>query len=266
MKVLILGAGGMLGNRLVTELSEFDLIAPSRKDYSAFDPLEKFGLKPEDIVINCIGAIPQKDYTPQEMYRLNRDFPNFLKTYNKFFFIQIATDCVYSGKRGFYKESSSKDAIDPYGASKSAGEVREKNWLHLRTSIIGSEIAGKRSLFEWIKNQPENATIFGYANHFWNGITTDAFGQIVAGILRENYFITGTQHIIPRDSVTKLQLVRMIANRLDRRDLLIIPKLVEKVDRRLDTFTPNVNRLLWDQAGYIEPPKIQTLISSMQVE
>ena len=44
--------------------------------------------------------------------------------------LQIATDCVYSGATGGYTESSSHDALDVYGKTKSLGEVA------LPTSII----------------------------------------------------------------------------------------------------------------------------------
>jgi dTDP-4-dehydrorhamnose reductase len=266
MKVLILGASGMLGHRLVDKLSDFDLIAPTREEYEAFDSLDRFGLKSEDVIINCIGIIPQKNTDPDLQEKINSDFPHFIKNYPQTYKIQIATDCAFSGKDGWYSEHSKKDASDSYGVSKIKGEVKATDWMNLRTSIIGSELTGKKSLFEWVKNQPRGATIYGFINHYWNGVTTDAFAEVVRGLLEQNYFIAGTQHLIPLGWVTKYELIMAIAERLGRDDLTIIPKITEKVDRRLSTTYPAVNDLLWQQAGYKYPPSIYQLISSMQVE
>jgi dTDP-4-dehydrorhamnose reductase len=41
--------------------------------------------------------------------------------------IQIATDCVFSGDKGSYTESDTKDPIDNYGYSKVLGEHQDKN-------------------------------------------------------------------------------------------------------------------------------------------
>ena len=263
MKVLVLGAGGMLGHRVVKALKGLDVIAPTRDEYEAPNPLAKFKLGQEDYVVNCIGAIPQKGHTPDSMKQLNTHFPHILSM-EGLRVIQIATDCAFAGTKGNYSETDTRDATDPYGTSKINGEVVQ--FMNLRTSIIGPELSGKKSLFEWVRNQPIGATIHGYANHHWNGVTTDAFGAIVRGVIERDKWGHGIQHVVPADKVSKYKLVKMIATKVGRTDLDILPTITALVDRTLATIAPDTNAGLWGIAGYNRPPTIQELITSMALD
>jgi dTDP-4-dehydrorhamnose reductase len=263
MKVLVLGAGGMLGHRVVKALKGLDVIAPTRAEYEAPNPLAKFKLGQEDYVVNCIGAIPQKGHTPDSMKQLNTHFPHILSM-EGLRVIQIATDCAFAGTKGNYSETDTRDATDPYGTSKINGEVVQ--FMNLRTSIIGPELSGKKSLFEWVRNQPIGATIHGYANHHWNGVTTDAFGAIVRGVIERDKWGHGIQHVVPADKVSKYKLVKMIATKVGRTDLDILPTITALVDRTLATIAPDTNAGLWGIAGYNRPPTIQELITSMALD
>ncbi len=70
----------MLGSAMVKELSSFDLIAPSRSEYEAPDSIDRFILTEGDVVINCIGVIPQKKPTVEKLEKINGDFPHLLAT------------------------------------------------------------------------------------------------------------------------------------------------------------------------------------------
>jgi len=264
VRVLILGAEGMLGSAMVKELSSFDLIAPSRSEYEAPDSIDQFMLTEGDVVINCIGAIPQKKPSVEKLEKINGDFPHLLAARKDLYFIQIATDCAFSGEMGFYTEDSLRDATDPYGKSKVRGEINASNWLNLRCSIIGAN--GKGSLFDWVKNQPENAVINGFINHYWNGVTTEAFARVILGILKKEYFLAGTQHLVPHDWVSKYDLVKMIAKRLGRDDIEVIPTITKMVDRRLATKYSYVNHMLWRNSRYFGPPMIEMMVRTMSVE
>lgn len=263
MTILVLGAEGMLGHAVARELHGLDVIAPKRSEYQAPESLAKFKLTAEDYVVNCIGAIPQKGHNASSMVKLNTHFPHLLAE-EGVRVIQIATDCAFSGTRGAYTEADVRDATDDYGLTKINGELPA--FMNLRTSIVGKELSGYKSLFEWVRHQPEGATLHGFANHYWNGVTTDAFGQIVRGVIEQALFMTGMQHVVPADRVSKYQLIKMFAERLGRNDLNIIPTITAKVDRTLDTVRPRMNQVLWRIAGYQEPPTIQSLIDSMAVD
>lgn len=261
--ILVLGSEGMLGHRVVRALAGHKVIAPKRSEYEAPASIRQFNLSRADYVINCIGAIPQKGYRAEDMIRLNSHFPHLLAQ-EGLKVIQIATDCTFSGSRGGYNELDVKDAVDDYGVSKINGEP--ESFMNIRTSIVGPEVSSKKSLFEFVRNQPIGATLKGFATHHWNGVTTDAFAQVVRGIIDNQLFMTGTQHLVPKDTVNKRKLLQMFAKKLARTDLEIIPTITARVDRTLTTIRPQINLNLWNAAGWNNLPTIEQLIHSMSVD
>jgi dTDP-4-dehydrorhamnose reductase len=175
--------------------------------------------------------------------------------------IQIATDCVYSGQLGQYNESSKHDAWDVYGKTKSLGEVNAPNMTLLRCSVIGREQGRSSNLIEWVLSQPENAQLSGYTNHLWNGLSTLAFSQICAGIIKNKNFEPDVHHVVPTEVVSKQQLVEGIARAFGREDISVSPvETPVTVDRTLSTEDKNYNTTLWNQAGYSEIPSVTQLL------
>jgi len=243
-KVLLLGATGMLGSavydvlkdkyNLILSIRDKDKIDLLDKTYGGVkehkvvefdasllyqDFLEKKGYPSDylsnflkkvgeiDYVINAIGVtIPFSLENQTLTFFINSAFPHILaNTFGKKL-IHITTDCVYNGKEDFpYDENSSKTPIDIYGLSKSLGEPT--NCLTIRTSIIGRELKGFTGFLEWFLNQKEES-VNGFANHFWNGITTKQFGKICDEIMTnpEKYPQTGLYHIFS-NSVSKYEML-----------------------------------------------------------
>ena len=285
--MLILGANGMLGTAVTRAFnhSNFEIFVTTRQgqldkelNHLHFDAerqnfeelIEK--LPPIDLVINCIGVIKQKNRDDdatcsQKMVRVNSEFPAEIvsaSTKFKFKFLTIGTDCVFSGREGSYSEASQHSPIDIYGQSKTDGEIDHHNVMTLRTSIIGPDDATNSSLHNWLTSQPHSAEVPGFVNHLWNGITTYAFSKVAVAIAGMNHFYSGTFHLIPQDSVSKFELLNLIAIKRNRLDLRIFPeKSPEPIDRRLMTVHPTINIELWNRAGYMYPPKISDLIREM---
>ena len=280
-KVLVLGATGMLGSACFSvfrRLNDFETVGTGRSQSDEFISLDAeyldmtedviASVKP-DVIVNCIGIIKPyiKDDNQDQVSRaikVNSQFPAFLNSLSdklRYKVIQIATDCVYSGRQGNYSEIDLHDATDVYGKTKSLGEITSKNFLNLRVSIIGPEVGRTSSLLEWFRSQPYGAEVNGFDDHLWNGITTYQFAKIAAGIisLSDDYY--GTQHIIPEDKVTKYQLLNIFADVYDRKDL-IINKTISKnlVDRTLQTNNSKFNRSLWSLGGYSKTPTIREMV------
>lgn len=288
--VLILGATGMLGQGVLRAFSGFagNLCATTRDGRSpeAVTPISTFGFNaitqriedlsnhflPGTLIVNCIGVIKPYIHDDNQLerdtaIRVNSVFPYHLASFaesNGHQVIQIATDCVYSGKRGQYCESDEQDALDVYGKSKALGEVPSPNMMHIRASIIGPEAGRSSSLFEWVRNQPIGATIGGFTDHVWNGITTFSFGKIARGIAETDGFEAGTFHLIPGNIVTKESLVRSIATICGREDIQVEPRESgTRVDRTLSTLHSDLNGKLWRDAGYSTPPTIEEMLSEI---
>lgn len=225
-----------------------------------------------DWVVNCIGVIKPyiRDDNREEVARaiqVNAQFPMRLALAAEkagAHVIQIATDCVYSGRDGCYEERAAHDATDVYGKSKSLGEVRSPNMMHVRCSIIGPEVKGFVSLLSWFLKHERGATLNGYRNHLWNGVTTLHFAKLAGGMIKESEALTHSQHIIPNGDITKANLLSSFAREYDRSDLTI--KEVDAptvIDRRLRTSDAEANAARWRAAGYAEPPTVETMVREL---
>jgi len=160
-----------------------------------------------DHVINAIGVtIPFALREPAVTFFVNGALPHILVQHFGEKLIHITTDCVYNGKVGFpYDENSPKSPVDVYGLSKSLGE--STNCLTIRTSIIGRELDGFTGLLEWFLQQ-KGKTITGFADHYWNGITTQQFGKLCDQIMESpNTFPSrGVYHVFST-AVSKYEML-----------------------------------------------------------
>jgi len=293
-KVLVLGGSGMLGGMVVDVLSRdpnFQVSATVRSDRLAkvcaqlipscqwlrFDaetddvrPL--LAGSPFDAVINAIGIIKPyiKDDNPaqtERAVRINALFPHVLARAAEeqdVSVFQIATDCVYSGRDGKYGEAALHDALDVYGKSKSMGEVAAANMAHIRCSIIGPEPKAHVSLLDWFLGQAPGATVNGFTNHFWNGVTTLHYGKACAGIIKAGLILPQKLHLVPTATITKANMLGCFAQAYGRTDITV--NYVEAgtvIDRTLQTTEPELNRRVWQAAGYETPPTVPDMIAEM---
>ena len=179
-KIIILGSKGMLGSQVLTYFKKKNfLIKTFDKKFNKSNVnkyIKYLNKEKPSTIINCIGKIKQKKYSLTELYWSNsiliKKFSEFLNS--KHTLIHPSTDCVFSGKnRYFYKKNKKLDATDNYGLSKIYAEnnlKKRSNTLIIRTSIVGLEKKTKKGLLSWFLSQ--NKTVYGYSDHFWNGITT----------------------------------------------------------------------------------------------
>ena len=215
MKVLLLGHKGMLGHTVLKYLLKNKV---SVETTNAKWPEDKFlshiSKSNADVAVNCIGAITQKNYKEKDLYLINYFLPIYIRKHFKGKLIQPTSDCEFKGKNtitfdGYTKECK-RDAEDAYGKSKSYCSeflLEQKNCHLIRTSIIGPELIGSDSLWEWFLSRKEQS-ITGYANHFWNGITTLEWAKVCLDIIKErekNKFIQlGTKPISKATLLEKL--------------------------------------------------------------
>jgi dTDP-4-dehydrorhamnose reductase len=279
--VLILGGTGMLGHAVLEEFREFagDVKFTSKSGSGiSFNVLKDptKGLAKHvlsgDYIINCLGITKPhiNDDSEEDVAKarlVNSLFPAELaavaeQTGAKV--IQIATDCVFSGRNGHYLETDTHDAEDVYGKSKSLGEVVSKNMMHVRVSTIGRELGRSTLLLEWVLAHPQGATIPGFTDHFWNGVTTNHFAKVVRGIIENDGFESGLSHLVPANELSKADLIRQITSAFGRSDLNIKDTDSGKpINRTLSTTNPDFNRRLWLGAGYPEIPAIEQLIAEI---
>jgi len=233
--VLILGATGMLGHKLMQVLSKnYDVTGTVRRNESSFinhplfpsmkiignvsaddiSNIEKLigQIKPS-IIVNCIGIVKQlpeaKD--PIRSISINSLFPHHLAKLcrNKGIrLIHISTDCVFSGRKGHYTEEDPSDADDLYGRTKFLGELNYPGCLTIRTSIIGREIETSHGLIEWFLSQ-EGKTVPGYTNAIFSGLTTQALSEIISRIISDYPDLQGLRQIAS-EPISKFDLLNLV--------------------------------------------------------
>jgi dTDP-4-dehydrorhamnose reductase len=143
----------------------------------------------------------------------------------------MSTDCVYPGDQGMYVESDPSDAKDLYGRSKFLGEVDYPNALTLRTSIIGHELDGCRSLVGWFLSQ--SGIITGYTKAIFSGLPTVEIARIIRDFILPNPSLRGLYHV-SADPINKYDLLCLVAKTYGKDiDIRMDDKFV--IDRSLDS-------------------------------
>ena len=252
MKILILGATGMLGHTLLAKLSKnHEVLGTSRKTTNhpqvrsgfvasaqekhlhAFqDLINEF--KP-DFVINCIGAIKQYDLPHTHFIEINSLWPHLVaKMCQTTKLIHFSTDCVFTGKKGGYSELDTPDAQDSYGLSKNLGELKDyKNALTLRTSIIGHEQNSQVSLLEWFLSQQKECK--GFTGAIFSGFPTTEVAEIL-----DSYIFKSMQaglhslYHFSAEPISKYDLLNLIKDTYEK-DIEIHKEDSVKIDRSLNS-------------------------------
>ena len=150
MKIILIGASGMLGREIVESGSKrgFEFICPTRPDFDLANPASvnlPTGSE-ESLVINAAAYtnVLQAEKEPDKARVLNHEGPALLAAACRagdLPLIQISTDYVFDGKKkGAYQENDLIAPLGVYGRSKAAGEEAVSNsWskhLIVRTSWL----------------------------------------------------------------------------------------------------------------------------------
>ena len=247
-RIFVFGAHGMLGNYVCSYLyqKEHKVVGVFRQDFdisSLTIPhligfFEERNISDGDIVINCAGVIPQSGQKNlREYFTINSLFPVVLSLIcqqRKVQMIHITTDCVFKGESCNYDENCLSDEISDYGVSKSLGDLAD--CCIIRTSIIGEEKKGKRSLLEWVRSN-QGQEINGYTDHLWNGVTCLQLAKIIHSIIQQKSYWKGIRHIFSPRSVSKYELVSLI-NQIYDLGIKINPVSTARVDKTLSSIYP----------------------------
>jgi dTDP-4-dehydrorhamnose reductase len=280
MRVLIIGATGMLGYSLFQNLSNaehLDVYGTVRSikgkekffcgceeqllkgidvnNFSTIDiVIEK--IKP-DIVINCIGLIKQHSISKQhvEAIAINSLLPHQLASLCDEYgckLIHFSTDCIFDGAKGAYNESDTPDARDLYGRSKCLGEVDYSPHLTLRTSILGHELDSSVSLVDWFLSQENN--INGFSKAIFSGLPTCVIARLLIEKILPASDLSGLYQLSV-EPIDKFSLLNLIANKYNKKI-----KIIESTELQIDR-SVNSDRLR--SVLDLEIPSWKALISEM---
>ncbi|MFB9159913.1 dTDP-4-dehydrorhamnose reductase family protein [Chromobacterium violaceum] len=271
MKVLVLGASGMLGNAIFHSFSKnpayqihgvcrnlgklpINTVWKKEKILCIEDIMSRehlyqiFNAVKPDVVINCIGIVKQLNSAsdPLQCIPINSILPYMLADLCQTFsarLVHFSTDCVFSGKLGNYHESDFPDAKDLYGRSKLLGEVEYDNSITLRTSIIGRELNSAHSLLDWFLSQEHE--VKGYRRAIFSGLPTTEIAKLLEDKILPNKKLSGLFHL-SAEPINKYELLKYCTAIFDKK-ISITPDDTLVVDRSL-----NSNRLR-EEISYTPP-------------
>lgn len=280
MRILVLGASGMLGNAMLRVMGEL-------KDWSVFGTLRSsqpvlqaavphaqllsgiyvdqpdslaaaFAASRPDVVINCIGLVKQllNAEDPLEAIPINSLLPHRLARLCELVqarLIHISTDCVFSGDKGSYLETDSADAQDLYGRSKLLGEVCYSHAVTLRTSIIGHELNSAHSLIGWFLAQ--QGSVKGYTSAIFSGLPTCELARVIRDLVLPRPELHGLYHVAA-EPISKYELLKLVRQEYGK-DIKIQSDDHFKINRSL-----NAGRFR-EATGYVAPPWSQ-LVAQMR--
>lgn len=258
VKILVLGATGMLGHRLLGDLARRHEVSGAirgpvqqwrdhpvlrgQRLISGWDAMAPDSILPlldrerPEVAINCIGIVKQlkEAHDPIPSIAVNALWPHRLAAACRERCIRLlhfSTDCVFSGERGPYAEDDLTDARDLYGRTKLLGEIAQPGCLTLRSSIIGHELRGGSGLLEWFLRR-RGGSASGFSGALYTGVTTNEMAAIVGRVIERFPDLDGLWQVAatPIDKfslLSKLNAAYGLGVALDRDESF-------RCDRRLD--------------------------------
>ena len=259
IKLLVLGSSGLLGSSLLRYFSTQSNIevygtARSFRSICNMPPnvrehvtlgidLDNIGqhfkfiadMRP-DVILNCTGIVKQAANAddPLSAISINALLPHRLARISADIgarLIHFSTDCVFSGSRGNYLEVDSPDPSDLYGRSKLLGEIDYGNVITLRTSMIGHELSGSRSLVSWFMSQ--KVRVRGFRRAIFSGLPTVEIGRVLKQFVLPNTKLKGLYHL-SANPINKFDLLSLVAQTYGK-SIEVIPDDTLLVDRSLDS-------------------------------
>jgi dTDP-4-dehydrorhamnose reductase len=260
MRVLVLGAQGMLGTALMKHLvRQSDNVFGTTQDTVAgliggidisdpIDVLRALDVAKPEVIVNCAGIVKSEchRYSTDRVQAVNTRAPHAIADIARrrgVRLVHVSTDCVFSGRRGSYREKDLTDAEDLYGQSKAAGEVSDRSdCLTIRTSFIGRDPRRGRGLLEWLLAARD--TVPGFVGAHWSGLSAPELARALTLALATPA-LSGLYHVVG-PPVSKADLLQVLVQEMR------LPCRVKRVDGERVDRTLNGSRFV-DVTGYAPP-------------
>jgi dTDP-4-dehydrorhamnose reductase len=236
MRILVLGATGMLGNAVFSVLSETDdaqvfgtvrsedarrffipelasrlVVAENLEDFETLEGL--FDMVEPQVVVNCVALGKSASSDLMKLISIFSLLPHRLGRLCRLRsarLVLISSDGVFSGSCGGYTEDDYPDGSDSYGIAKQLGELNEPHVITLRTSIIGHELQTKSGLIEWFLSQSGQCRC--YTRAIFTGFPTVVLAQVIRDVVIPRPDLHGIYHVATQP-ISKFDLLRLVAQR-----------------------------------------------------
>ncbi len=258
MKVLITGANGLLGQKIVhlyREQKGVQVIATGKGSnrnhigdyvYESMDitsneeVLSILGKHKVDVVINTAAMthVDQCELNPEDCWKLNVKSVEYLieacRQTNSFL-IHLSTDFIFDGENGPYKEEDLPNPLSKYAESKLASErlLRESDVKHaiVRTMLVYGIVhdMSRSNIVLWVKKSLEDKQEIKVVDDQWRTPTLAEDLAKGCAIIAEKR-AEGVYNISGKDLLTPYDMAIATADFFD-----LDKSLIEKVDGSIFT-------------------------------
>lgn len=235
MKILVTGAGGLLGLNLVVELSKQHQVAATDRKALVVPDVDTFqtdlladGAVPAlldqaepDAVIHCaaLANVDACESEPAFSHRINAELPGQIAVEcgnRGVQMIQISTDAVFDGETGGYAEDAPTNPLSVYAQSKLDGErlVLEAypKAVVTRVNLFGWSASGNRSLAEMFYYGLEaGKPLKGFTDVVFCTILVNDLAWVFAEIFARK--LSGLYHLVSPVAMTKYDFGVAIAEK-----------------------------------------------------
>jgi dTDP-4-dehydrorhamnose reductase len=249
MKLLIIGASGLLGINLAMEaLREHEIVGVDRgKLKSAPFPMFNIDLPDREAVdsvldgtrpdwlVNCAAMTNLEvcEQHPEEARTVNVDIPAQLASLaaeRGIRFVHISTDAVFDGeKKNAYTEDDPPNPRGVYSQTKLDGEhavlTVSPEAIVARVNFFGWSLSNRHSLGEFfVNNLREGKNVHGFTDIIFCPILVNVTARLLLEMLEKN--LSGLYHVVGTRPMSKYQFGVEIARTFGLREDLISPRSV----------------------------------------
>lgn len=260
MRVLVLGATGMLGQAIMRYCKDASIfvkgLARSNADYnidleintSVLEPILKY--EDFDVIINTIAIVDLAhcEAYPEKAYRINTHLAGEIAKLSESlntYYVQISTDHYYNCDTNIQSNEKAKvSLLNEYAKTKYLGEQLvgiHRDTLIVRTNIVGFRGNSTKTFVEWAIHEFEfKKTINGFTNMFTSSIDVKTFVTLLFLLVNDRK--TGTYNIGSKDSISKYEFLLNLAKLFQVENLVKPALLIDSSVRRAKTLGLDIKK------------------------
>jgi dTDP-4-dehydrorhamnose reductase len=242
-KLLVTGASGLLGNKIVALTKNDYTVIPIHKTKPLHSNSLKLDITDAIEVLNLLGKlrpdavvhtasetnVDKCEIEKEQAWKINvegtRNIAEACQEVNAKL-VYISTDYVFDGEKGLYDEEDNPNPINYYGLTKLEGEKQViehcKNYAILRTSVLYGCHPWKQNFATWAINQlKQGKEITVVDDHYNTPTLADNLAEMAVEVTKKD--LQGLYHASGRERISRYEFAKQIAKTFNLSSDLIKP-------------------------------------------